>query len=80
MGVVLGWITGSRWWPYVVGALAILVAIITAGKAGEWRGIDKAKRKQAERTAKKQKDMRDAAASVDRSRDGVRRRLRDGKF
>jgi len=61
--------------------LATIGGLILALVLAVWRAIvERSGRKSAEAQADKGKDLRDANASVDRSRSGVTDRLRDGKF
>ncbi|TPE42929.1 hypothetical protein [Amaricoccus solimangrovi] len=66
----------SATWPYLVGAAGWALAIWAVRRNGK---VD-AKRDAAEASLTKQKEMRDANASVDRSRRGIADRLRDGRF
>ena len=78
--MIANWFTSRTWWPYAAGAALVVLAVLTAGKMGERRGVQKAKARQIERANRKLTEMQDANASVDRSRDGLAERLRRHGF
>lgn len=73
---MLGWLMARRWWTWLAACAGMVLAILTAGKLGEWRGLQKARQGQLRRENGKLREMQDANARVDRSRRGLVDRVR----
>lgn len=77
---MLQFLLGSDLIGYLVAGVAALVSVLFAYLRGRSTGHKKGRIEQAQHSLEISERMRRANASVDRSRDGLVDRLRDGGF